>query len=222
MPSRRLPFPNFVSRLLLRSRLSAGWRPRHPATPRTAPRPAAKAASDAGRQAVRRSPRGFPSVRNIERHPNLNDNNLDNKRDFIIWDEQYSPIIAGIAAARDPSADRVARIRARRDAIEFPPSRARSGAQPIGDQPSNTRIGGAVRREAFCSRRALGAVDRRRRALSREGLSGAGGAAGGRPGHAAASARQRRRALDQRLALFHQHGTALGVAGLQATQSRTG
>src|SRR5439155_6307934 len=143
MPSRRLPFPNFVSRLLLRSRLSAGWRPRHPATLRTAPRPAAKAASDAGRQAVRRSPRGFPSVRNIERPPNLNDNNSDNKRDFIIWDEQYSPVsIAGIAAARDPSADGAARIRARRYAIEFPPSCARSGAQPIGDQPSNTRIGG--------------------------------------------------------------------------------
>src|SRR3977135_833086 len=73
----------------------------------------------------------------------------------------------------------------RRFAVEFPPGRARSGAQSVGDQPSNPRTGSAVRREAFCPRRALGAIDRGRRAPSRARLGGAGGAARNRaPGAA--------------------------------------
>src|SRR5437868_13793693 len=49
----------------------------------------------------------------------------------------------------------------------------------ISHQPSDQGAGAAVRRQAFRSRRALGPADCRRRALSGQGLGGAGGAAGG-------------------------------------------
>jgi hypothetical protein len=160
-------------------------------------------------------------MNDIERWHSLFDNNRHNKRDFIIQDEPNSPIeIAGPAAAGDPADDRAAGVRARRVAAELPPRRARSRAQPVGDQPSDPRAGTAVRRQAFCPRRALGAIDRGWGALSHESLGGAGDAAGSRPRDAAASPRQWRRALDQRAAVFHQHGADPGAGGFQAAASR--
>src|SRR5712664_4019726 len=129
-------------------------------------------------------------MNNIERWHSLSDNNRFNKRNFVTSDEPDSPIeVAGPAAAGDPAADGAAGVRARRVAAELPPRRARPRAQPVGDQPSDPRAGIAVRREAVRPRRALGAVDRGWRALSRQGLGGAGDAAGSRPRDAAASPR---------------------------------
>src|SRR5712671_22021 len=160
-------------------------------------------------------------MRYIARSDNLNDNTAHNKRDLVTSDEPDSSIeIAGPAAAGDPAADGAAGVRARRVAVELPPRRARPRAQPVGDQPSDPRAGTAVRREAVRPRRALGAVDRGWRALSRQGLGGAGDAAGSRPRDAAASPRQWRRALDQRAAVFHQHGADPGAGGFQAAPSR--
>src|SRR6267142_5760104 len=118
-------------------------------------------------------------MRDIARFDNLNDNTAHNKRDFVTSDEPNSSIpIAGPAAAGDPAADRAAGVRARRVAVELPPRRARPRAQPVGDQPSDPRIGTAVRRQAVRPRRALGAIDRGWGALSRQSLGGAGDAAG--------------------------------------------
>ena len=78
----------------------------------------------------------------------------------------------------------------------------------------------AVRHQAVRPRRALGAADRRRRALSGKSLGGAGEPAGGRPRHAAATPRRRRRTLDQLVAVLHLDRAAAGAAGFQAAQSR--
>src|SRR6266700_4277268 len=186
--------PIFAAQTSLRLRPSAGLPPRRPAIPRTALRPAPRAASDLQCRAVRKSPRNFPTrhlpeMSDIERWRNLNDDRRDNKRDFVTSDEPNSSIeIAGPAAAGDPAADGVAGVRARRVAAELPPRRARPRAQPVGDQPSDPRAGIAVRREAVCPRRALGAVDRGWGALSRQGLLAAARVAGlaqrGRDGRA--------------------------------------
>src|SRR5471030_3276866 len=92
--------------------------------------------------------RSDSQVRNLECECNLTDSVAYIKRDFITSDEPYSPIDrAGHAAAGDPAAHGFARVRARRIATEFSPCGARSGAQSVGHQPSNSRTGGAVRRK---------------------------------------------------------------------------
>ena len=164
----------------------------------------------------------FATVNNIEHMAILNETMSRNKRDFITSDEYHSSHgCPRIGVARDPAPDRAAGVRARGDAVELSPRRARPVAQPVGDQSSNPRTGRTVRHETVRARRALGAAHRRRRTLSGESLPRAGDVAGCRPRHVAATPRRDTRTLDQFTAVLHVGRIVAGVVGFQAASSRS-
>ena len=112
-----------------------------------------------------------------------------------------------------------ARLRARRHAVELSPRRARSVAEPVGDQPPDPRAGGAVRHQIVHPRHPHGAADAGGRALSRQGFRSACHLAGSLARDDAAAPRRRRRIVDQLAAVLHQRRAAAGAARLQAAPS---